>query len=198
MAKASITQPRCSVCRSDDRLSVESALATGAAVKATARRFGLGHMAVTRHFENHVSDTWKAAMKMGPYASREELEKLCIDQGLRVVDGLRSLYASHHATLVATRETGSTLAYLATAREMRATLNDIGRITGELLPSVASVSVTNNFNSVTYLAGLGEDLALEFADAPEVLTRLHRVLQRRMTAALPPPGDLIEGEARAA
>lgn len=195
MAEASITSTRCSVCASEHRLVIDNLLASGAEARATARRFGLGKDALARHFRDHVSDTWKAAVRIGPYGSREELAKLCTEEGISVVQGLRALYASHHAMLIANREAGATGAYVAIAREVRATLNDIGRITGELLPTVANVSVTNNFNSITYLAGLGEELVRSFADMPEALDRVQEVLQRRMNAALPAP-DLIDAEAR--
>jgi len=197
MAKASISSPRCTVCAHAERLTIDHLLATGAEHRATARRFDLQRDAISRHYENHVSETWKAAIKVGPYGSRAELEKLCLSEGVTVVQGLRALYASHHALLIAHLETGAWQPYLAVSREIRATLNDIGRITGELLPSVANFNVTNTFNSVTFLSGIGEDLAAEFANMPEALERIHRILQRQATAALPSP-DVIEGVARAA
>ena len=178
-----------------ERLTIDHLMAMGADGHAVARRFGLGKDAPRRHFQNHVSEIWAAAIKISPYSSRAELEKLCLEEGASVLQGLRALYASHHAILVANREAGATNAYLATAREMRATLNDIGRLTGELLPSVANLSVTNNFNSVTYLIEVAEDLATEAADHPEALAILQRVLRRRMNAALPAP-DVLQGEAR--
>lgn len=197
MARASITTPRCTVCAHADRLTIEHTLACGGGQNATAERFGLSKDAIGRHWANHVSDTWKAAARMGPYGSREQLEKLCLDQGVSVVEGLKALYASHHAMLIATRETGATQPYLAVSREMRATLNDIGRITGELLPSVTTNVTFNQFNSVNYLMGLGEDLVSALADMPDALDRIHAVLKGRMATALPSP-DVIEGMARAA
>jgi hypothetical protein len=194
MASASITSTRCSVCGHAERLTIDNLLATGAEARAVARRFGLSKSAVSRHLHGHISETWMAAMKVGPYGSQAELAKLCAEEGISVVQGLRALYASHHAMLVANREAGATNAYITVAREIRATLNDIGRITGELLPSVANVNITNNFNTVNYLAALGEELVQEFGDDIRGLERVHRVLQRRMASALPAP-DLIEGEA---
>ncbi len=197
MAAASITAVQCTVCKHPDRVAIDHTLACGGGLHATARRFGLTKDSIGRHWKNHVSDTWKAAAKMGPYGSREQLEKLCLDQGVSVVEGLRALYSSHHAMLVATRESGSSQSYLAVAREMRQTLNDIGRITGELLPSVTSVNISQTFNSVAYLSGLGEDLVAALQDMPDALERISVVLKNRMASALPAP-PMIEGTAHAA
>lgn len=194
MATASITSQRCTVCAHAERLTIDHLLSTGAEARATGRRFGLSKDAISRHWSAHVSDSWKAAQKMGPFASRADLEKLCINEGKSVVEALRALYASLVGMLVSTRETGSITAYLSVHREARATLNDLARLSGELLPHVSTVNIQNNFNAVSYLSAFGEDLAAEFADTPDVLDRLHRVLRRRMTAALP-SAELIEGEA---
>lgn len=193
MAKASITSPRCTVCCHAELPTINHLLACGAELAATARRFGLGRESVRRHFNDHVSKALIEALKMGPYGSREQLAEMCAAEGVSVVEGLRALYASHHAAMVANREVGAWPTYLAVAREQRATLNDIGRITGELMPHVGSLTV--NFNSITYLTEVAEDLAAEAADHPEALAILQRVLQRRMNAALPSP-DVLQGEAR--
>jgi hypothetical protein len=193
MAKASITSPRCTVCTHAERIVIDNLLATGAEARATGRRFGLSKDAISRHFRDHVSDTWKVAMKVGPYGSASELAKLCAEEGISVVQGLRALYSSYHALFVANRETGAVGATIMVGREMRAVLTDLARISGELMPAAANISVTNNFNSVTYLAGLGEELVAEFADMPAALTKLEHLLQRRMTAALPSP-EALEGE----
>jgi len=197
MATASTTSPRCTVCAHAERLVIDHTLACGAEHRATGRRFGLSKDAISRHWANHVSETWKLAMTMGPYGSRAELEKLCLDEGKSVLEGLRALYSSHHALMVANREAGATQAYITVAREIRATLNDIGRLTGEILPNVSSLTVNQTFNSVAWLSSFGEDLVAEFSDMPLVLDRLHGVLKRRMTAALPAP-ETIDGVAHAA
>ena len=197
MAKASITAPRCTVCAHAERLTIEHTLACGGGQNATAERFGLSKDAIGRHWANHVSDTWKAAARMGPYGSREQLEKLCLEEGVSVVGGLRALYASHHAVLIATREAGDTQRYLSVSREIRHTLTDIGRITGELLPSVTTNVSYTQINNATYLVGLGEDLVSALADMPDALDRVHAVLKSRMASALPSP-DAFEDMARAA
>jgi hypothetical protein len=186
MATASVTSKRCTVCTHPERLTIDHLLATGAEFRATGRRFGLSKDAIGRHWAGHVSDAFKASVKMGPYGSRVDLEKLCLEEGKSVVEALRALYSGLVAMLVATRETGSTTAYLATHREARATLNDLARLSGELLPHVTNLSVTQNINVVGFLASLGEDLAAEFMDMPPAMEKLHRVLQRRMKdTALP-------------
>lgn len=195
MADASITSTRCSVCAHPDRLALEYTLACGAGQNATAERFGLGKDAVSRHWSNHVSDAWKAATRLGPYGSREQLEQLCLDKSVSVVEGLHALYASYHAAFIANREAGATNQLISVGREMRAVLNDIGRITGEILPSVTTnLTVNTQYNSVSYAVSLSEDLVVALADMPDALERIHGVLKGRMAAALPSP---FEGAAHA-
>jgi transposase-like protein len=198
MAKASISALLCTVCPHVERAVIENTLANGASQSATAKRFGVSKSALNRHWLNHVSPEWKSAAKMGPYGSREELEKLCLNKDISVVANLQALYASCHAFLIANREAGATVQFLAVVARMQSLQRDIAKITGEILPHVTT-NVTNNLtvNNLAFLTSFGDDLAAALADMPDALDRIHGVLSRRMTPALPAP-QTIEGLSHAA
>ncbi|MDF0491598.1 hypothetical protein PX554_26135 [Sphingomonas sp. H39-1-10] len=188
MAEASISAPLCTVCAHPERMTIDHILACGGVQSATADRFGLSKSAVHRHWSSHVSDAWKAAAKMGPYGSRAELEKLCLEEGVSVVEGLRALYVSYQASFISNREVGATGQMISVGREMRATLNDIGRITGELLPHVThNTTINQQFNGDVYVTNLSREIISLFTDMPEALDRLHGYFANRIAASLPSP-----------
>lgn len=133
MASASITSQRCTVCRHADRLAIEHTLACGGGQNATAERFGLSKDSVSRHWANHVSDTWKASAQIGPFRSRDQLERICLDHEINVVEALRALYSAHQMAFIANLEAGSVEKLIVISREMRDILSEISRIAEKLL-----------------------------------------------------------------
>lgn len=111
----------CSVCASGHRKAVDNALAAGKPARQIGKTFHLGERAVQRHRVAHLSPAVVAVM-----ASREERG------AVRIVDRLESLLEKVSALVERAEAEGSASMMLAAAREVRAGLELLARLTGEL------------------------------------------------------------------
>jgi len=68
---------------------IERLLASGASIKATARKFAIDYHALRRHWVNHVSAEARAAYIVGTGATKDQLEAIVADESLALVDHYR-------------------------------------------------------------------------------------------------------------
>src|SRR4051812_13130603 len=59
-------QPRCQVCKHEDRWRIELLRAGGASLDSLAAKFSVDRDAIWRHWQRHVSDESKAGYLCGP------------------------------------------------------------------------------------------------------------------------------------
>ena len=79
---------RCTVCSHSERTRIDYLCAQGGALLRIAKKFGVGDDALRRHFARHVTDDFKAGVKLGPFKSEEHLRTLCAEAGTSVLDNL--------------------------------------------------------------------------------------------------------------
>jgi hypothetical protein len=60
---------QCTVCRHSLVVQINWLIASGAPLKPLGPRFGLSSTAVYNHAAKHVSDQFKASVRVGPFAS---------------------------------------------------------------------------------------------------------------------------------
>jgi len=80
---------RCQGCNHLERVRIERLLASGASIKATARKFAIDYHALRRHWVNHVSAEARAAYIVGTGATKDQLEAIVADESLALVDHYR-------------------------------------------------------------------------------------------------------------
>jgi hypothetical protein len=156
---------KCKTCKHPEVVRIDFLIARGAPLKPLARRFGISANSLFRHAHGHVSEEYRRAVKIGPFASEDELRKLCADGGISVLESLRSLYGGLSSRWLVNYEAGAddTLALL-TAR-LHQNLELQARLTRELLP--AATTITNNFFALPIFADLQASLLRTLASFPE-------------------------------
>ena len=121
---------------------IDNLLASGAEARGTARRFGLSKSAVSRHYEGHVSDAYKASVRVGPFGSEENLRKLVAEGQANDIETLLAYRKLINSRAIANWEVGAdnALAVLAKAAHDNVALH--AKITGGLAPTRSEVTVS--------------------------------------------------------
>jgi hypothetical protein len=177
--------PRCSICKHPERGRLDYLCVTQP-FAAVARKFNVSADALERHFRNHVTEDFKRSVKIGPFESEDRLRKLCAESGTSIIENLRAVYAGLAQTWLAAVEAGASLHVVQLSREMRENLAAQARITGELMPGVANVTVNNTVINGDFIADLGRDLIELARQHPAIKADLMAVLRRRVAPAETP------------
>jgi hypothetical protein len=112
---------KCAACASPDQVDIDHALVAGASIRKLSRRYDISRTALTAHKRNHVSPALVAV--------REERGRAF---AVNTVERLETLFETGSAILSAARESHNAALALAALREIRATVELIARVTGEL------------------------------------------------------------------
>ena len=133
---------RCTVCSHVEHQRINLQLAGGAKQRPLARKYGLSHHAIGRHWAGHVSDERKAALILGP-VQRQALAAQVSEESSSVMDHFRAvragLYSLYSAALEARDAHGGALL----AGRLHENLNAMARLTGQLASSPL-VQINNN------------------------------------------------------
>lgn len=137
----------CKICKLSDRIRAEMLLAGGAAQRAVARKFGVTHHSLGRHWRLHVTPERKAALQFGPL-QREALASQVMEESASVLDHYRAvrsaLYLMFDAAVTAGDRNGAALL----SGKLHENFGAMARITGELasspLVSITNTQQTNN------------------------------------------------------
>src|SRR5215471_1046219 len=82
---------QCTVCRHSLVVQINWLIASGAPLKPLGPRFGLSSTAIYNHAAKHVSEQFKASVRIGPFASEEKLREICAENGASVLTQLRAI-----------------------------------------------------------------------------------------------------------
>jgi len=163
-------------------------------MRAIGKQFGVGYDSVWRHYRTHVSPDFKRHVQIGPYDSEERLRALCAEGGVSVLETLRAIYAPLAARYMVAFEAGADQTMIALAGKMRVILMDQARLTQELMPEPASVSLTQNvFLTPGWFEGFSRKM-VEFARRhPEAREDLMQVLREGINPPEAPMRDVTPG-----
>lgn len=120
-----VSAPRCTVCTHKDRILIDNLVSSGAEMRATARRFGLGRDAVRRHFDSHVSDAYKASVVAGSFGEEEDLRKILLVSRARTIERLDALFSGLQSRWLANVEAGADTAVVSLSKQMMDILDRI-------------------------------------------------------------------------
>jgi len=123
---------RCQGCAHRERARIERALAAGASLRATARRFRVPYHSLRRHWLAHVDAEARAAYIAGAGIVKEELEQLVADTDLSILDHLRAIRAKLYFGFIAVAEAGDRLNLDRLAGRLHENLALSAKLTGEL------------------------------------------------------------------
>lgn len=187
----------CTVCQHVERARIELALSSGVSRRATARKYGLNHNAVGRHWVNHISDERKANLVLGPVA-REALAARVGEESTSVLDHYRVVRSGLYTLFTAAVEAGDGAAGAVIAGKLTNVLDSVARLTGELAGSPLVSNTTNIFMSPEFTqieATLVRVLAKFPAARAEVLKAFRELANADDSEPEPtPPGRLLEHE----
>jgi len=79
-----------------------------------------------RHGEHHISDEYRAAVKIGPFESEDALRKLLAETGASVLDRYNAVYSGHLSRWLVALESGNDDAMIKHGSVMAALLAKVG------------------------------------------------------------------------
>jgi hypothetical protein len=124
--------------------------AGGASLDSLAKKFELSRDAIDRHWHRHVSTELKAGYLAGP-VQLQDLAAKAAEQGGSVLDHLHAVRVILMGHLASVTEAGDGRAAAYIAGRLTATLEVIGRVSGELgaLARSTTFQITNNVAVLT-------------------------------------------------
>jgi hypothetical protein len=171
---------QCTACRHVERTRLDWLIASGSQLKPLAQRFGLSPNAIYNHARKHITPEFRAAVRVGPFSSEEELRRLCAENGASVVEQLRAVNGAVSARWLIAFEAGADATFADLTSQLRKNLELMAKLTKELAP-VPSVVTTNNFvlfQSPEYIAAVTgiADALRPFPEARRAVTAALRRL----------------------
>jgi hypothetical protein len=189
MARPGEPNRLCKVCSHSERVRIELLLAGGAGQRALARKFGLTHHAVGRHWR-HVPEERKAALMFGP-VQRMSLASQLSEEAVSVIDHYRAVRAGLYKLYDAAVEAGDRNGGALVAGRLLTCLDAMGRLTGQLAGStLIQQNTVNNFYLLPEFASFEADLIRALSRFPEaraaVLAEFERIGAAASAPAAPP------------
>src|SRR5579871_4543343 len=133
----------CTICQNPQRARLDFLAASGAPIAQLAKRFGVSHWALGRHYKKHCTDEFKKSVLLGPFKSEGELRRLCAESGASVLDSLKAVYSALASRYLTNFEAGADDKVALLAARLHQNLELQAKLTRELMP--AATTVTNNF-----------------------------------------------------
>lgn len=175
----------CGVCNHTERTRLELLLAGGASQRAVARKFGLSHHAVCRHWTGHVTSERKANLLLGP-VQRMSLAAQVSEEAESVIDHFRAVRAGLYRLYDAALEAGDRNGGALVAGRLLTCLDSMARLTGELATSPLIQHNTQvNFYLLPEFASFQADLIRALSRFPEARSAVLAEFER-LEAAAPP------------
>ncbi|MGH1571884.1 hypothetical protein ACRAWG_15810 [Methylobacterium sp. P31] len=84
---------RCAVCSHPDRARIEAAVARGVSRRDAAVRFDISPDSIYRHWQNHVGEDQRVALKTGALKPRTNLRKLVEEEDMGLLENLQAVRA---------------------------------------------------------------------------------------------------------
>lgn len=131
---------RCTVCRHLDRETLDRELAGGLTLREAADKYGLNKDAISRHKRNHLSKALQVVQERRETAGAQ-----------KAVDRAEQLYGKASGILERAEIEGNGALSLAAIKELRATVELLAKLTGEL-DERPQVNVLNVSSSPEWLA----------------------------------------------
>lgn len=152
----------CSVCPHPKRGAIDRELVAGIAVRAMARKYGIGRDALMRHKANHITPALERVVQR-----REDRE------AVGLLDKLANLIERTETMLEQPERSGNVAQFAMLLRELRALHELMGRASGELKPDGPQTVI--NVMQLPETTRMIQILREVFADQPE---RLAMVAER--------------------
>lgn len=123
---------KCQGCAHRERTRVERALAAGASLRATAKKFEISYHSLRRHWLGHVTKDQRVAYLAGAGILRDQLEQLVADTDLSILDHLRIIRAQLYVGFDAVSDTDDRINLDRLAGRLHENLALSAKLTGEL------------------------------------------------------------------
>jgi hypothetical protein len=193
VARAGEPSPLCKACAHPERVRIELLLAGGAGQRPLARKFGLTHHALGRHWRAHVSEERKASMVLGP-VQRMNLAAQLSEESASVIDHFRVTRAGLYKLFDAALEAGDRTGGAMVAGRLIACLDSIARITGELAssPLVQNNTQVTNVYMLPEVSALMADVIRALSRFPEARAAVLQEFEKREAAVPTSPRAALE------
>jgi hypothetical protein len=170
--------PPCKLCHYEDRASIERQVSLGMTYREAGRIVGCDHGAISRHFENHVTEDLR--------------NQLAVKEPANMIDVIDEISTAHTDTLEVIGEAriaGDTKAYFAGRAVQLKQLESYARLTGQ---STEHAEI-NLYMSPEFMQ-LQQLVVTSLADYPEARAKLGEALAQAAGVGSNPRLDDIAGD----
>lgn len=170
---------KCAVCKHVERVRMELLVATGASQRAVARKYGISHRALNRHWLTHVADERRSALVMGP-VRRAALAARVAEESESVLDHHKAVRAGLYALYDSAVSAGDSSGGAVLAGRLTEINNAIAKLTGQLAnsPLIQNTTINNNLYTSPEFVRLREGLLQLGRNHPEARADLIALLKR--------------------
>ncbi len=175
-----MTQPngQCKLCQHAERVRIELLVASGSSQRAVARKYGLNHHTVSRHWAKHVSEERRAALMLGP-VSREALASRIAEESSSVIDHFRAVRSGLYQLYDSAVTGGDVNGGAIVAGRLISCLDRMARLTGELATSpLIQNNTVVNIGSLPEFAQLQAGLMRVLSPYPDARRAVVEMLLR--------------------
>jgi hypothetical protein len=183
---------QCTICNHPQRGRIDFLLCSlagsgewGTGDRALGTKFGVSRQALGRHRRAHISEEYRAAVKIGPFQSEAALRQLLAEEGASVLDRFNAVYGGHLSRWLTALEAGDDNVMVLHGKVMAALLAKVGLLTREMLPPGAHQRIEQNFY-------LSPDFYQFQQRALRVLRRHPQVMEEWLAEFRPEPPGMIE------
>jgi hypothetical protein len=136
---------KCQVCSHAERVRIDYLLCSGgASLRALGSKFGVSYSSLFNHGRRHISDEYRASVRLGPLQDVESLRALAAKIADSTLEALRSVNAGVASRWLAALEAGADDTFIGLTARLHKGLELQARLTRELLPAQPATVIINN------------------------------------------------------
>ncbi len=173
MPKAGVPTGRCQVCVHPERLRIEYLQCLGEPMPRLAEQFEVHKDALYRHYDLHVTDSAKRAAKIGPFATEEQIRRLCAENDHSVLENLLAIYQGLARLYLEAIEAKAVDRATTISRVMHENLKLRARISNEIAPP----SGPTIFNTIIQAGNFRSEMLELAKEIPEAKPRLLKIVK---------------------
>jgi hypothetical protein len=165
---------QCTVCQHPERGRIDYLAASGASLRSLETQFGVGHAALQRHYERHVTERFKKLCAAQHLTSFEEMLQNATEANAETVDTINLLIRGHAQRWAICLEAGSDQAMNFHAGKILQAIELRSRITLEVQPEARNLTINN------YLVRDAAALVDTLRDNPAAVAKIEEWYRDRM------------------
>jgi IS30 family transposase len=169
---------QCTVCQHPERGRIDYFACSGASLRSLETQFGVGHSALQRHYQRHVTERFKKLCAAQHLTSFEEMLQNATEANAETVDIINLLIRGHAQRWAICPEAGADKAMNFHSSKILSAIELRSKITLELQPEARNLTINN------FITRDAAELVKTLRDNPAAVAKIEEWYASRMDAKL--------------